>query len=196
MTKPWLIVAALALVAPAHAVYKIVGADGKVTYTDLPPPGAQGRVTTLYANGTSAAGVQLPLELRQPVSRFPVTLYTAPNCGPCDQGRALLRQRGVPYVEKTAQSDADREAWQQIVGGTDAPALRVGTQMIRALVREEWNSYLDAAGYPQQSKLPPNYEYPAPEPLVARQPSQPTPAAPARTTTPANEPTPPSGIRF
>jgi glutaredoxin len=194
-TKPWLIVAALALAGPAQAVYKIVGPDGKVTYTDLPPPGNPGQVTTLSSTGANRSTVQLPMELRQAVSRFPVTLYTTPNCGACDQGRQLLRQRGVPYVEKTVQSDADRDAWAGIVGGSDAPALRVGSQMVRALVREEWNSYLDAAGYPQQSKLPPNYEYPAAEPLVERQPPRATPAPPQRATTPSND-TPPSGIKF
>ena len=101
----------------------------------------------------------------------------------------------MPYVEKVAQSDADHEAWASIVGGMEAPALRVGSQMMRALVREEWNSYLDAAGYPQQSKLPPNYEYPAAEPLVERQAPRPGPTPPPRATTPANEP-PPSGIKF
>ncbi|HEU4644591.1 MAG TPA: DUF4124 domain-containing protein, partial [Burkholderiales bacterium] len=31
-------------VGAAHAQFKVVGPDGKVTYTDRPPPAAEGRV--------------------------------------------------------------------------------------------------------------------------------------------------------
>ena len=37
----------------------------------------------------------LPFELRQAASRYPVTLYTAATCIPCDNGRQMLQQRGT-----------------------------------------------------------------------------------------------------
>lgn len=195
--KPLLIVAMLALAGPAHALYKIVGPDGSVTYTDLPPPPGSGQVSTL---SPPAAGnrspVQLPLELREATAHHPVTLFTTQSCPACDQARELLRQRGVPHVEKTTQSEADREAWPRIVGGIEAPVLRIGSQTVRTLDRDEWNSHLDAAGYPQQSMLPPNYEFPAPEPLVPREEARPTPAPP-RTAPPASETAPTApGVKF
>src|ERR1700737_4295278 len=69
----------LLLVAmPSHAQYKIAGADGRLTYTDRTPSAAEGRITALGArNAVAAPEVELPFELRQPVSRYPVTLYVS-----------------------------------------------------------------------------------------------------------------------
>jgi glutaredoxin len=198
LPHPLLALLALAATAgPAQALYKVVGPDGKITYTDRAPDTATpGKVTGLSASGAPAADASLPQELRQPVSRYPVTLYTAPDCAPCDEARNLLRQRGIPYTEKTATSAEDREAWGRIVGGPESPAVKIGGQSLRGLQADRWNEYLDAAGYPKQSKLPANYQWPTAEPLIPRQ------AAATRTPPPITErnPLPPAspstGIRF
>jgi len=96
LALPLLLLCAL----PCHALYKVVGPDGKVTYTDRMPSVNDGKVTPLNATGNAVADTALPLELRQAVSRYPVTLYVIANCAPCDSARALLRQRGVPHAEK------------------------------------------------------------------------------------------------
>ncbi len=187
--------------APLYAQYKVVGPDGKVTYTDRPPAAASGKVTELGGRGGVAAeNAALPLELRQAVSRYPVTLYASVGaCEPCDGARQLLRQRGIPYSEKSVQNAEDADALERLSGGRDAPTLSIGSQTLRGLAPEVWNSYLDAAGYPRDSRLPPNFAYAPATPLVAR-------AAPpaARTTEPqaeqrpAGTPVPPvnSGIKF
>jgi glutaredoxin len=194
----WAGAACVALLAttPAWAVYKVVGPDGKVTYTDRPPNAAEGQATAADANGAAAGNAGLPYELRTLASRYPVTLYTTPDCAPCDAGRQLLRQRGVPFQERVSDNSAQAlQAWQQRLGGNQAPALTIGSQVLTGFSPGSWNGYLDAAGYPRQSKLLPGYTPPAPQPLVPRaapQTSAPAPAAPA---TPP--PTPASGgFRF
>jgi glutaredoxin len=179
-------VAALAMLAvtgAAHALYKVVGPDGKVTYTDRAPAGTPGQVTALKPGGQPAPEVQLPLALRQVIARYPVTLFTTTSCKPCEEARQLLRERGVPFAEKIASSTEDREVWERTLGGPEAPAVRIGTQILRGLTPAEWNAYLDAAGYPRASSLPPGYEFPVAEPL-----SPPRPTATAR----APSPEPPS----
>ncbi len=163
----------LVAVLPAFAQYKVIGPDGRITYTDRPP--IQGRVTAVNARGTAAsagsgaADAALPLELRQPVARYPVTLYTLSGaCDPCSAARQLLRTRGVPYVEKQVISADDGEALERLSGGRDAPTLAIGTQYMRGLAPEVWGSYLDAAGYPRESRLPTGYVFPAPTPIVER----------------------------
>ena len=85
----------------SQALFKIVGPDGKVTYTDVPPSStAAGKVTSLGAAGAAQSEVALPLELRQAVARYPVTLFVTGACEPCDSGRQLLRQRGIPFNER------------------------------------------------------------------------------------------------
>ena len=195
--------AALLVTLPVLAQYKVVGPDGKVTYTDRAP--AQGKVTPLSArnsNGPAAPDAGLPAELRQVAGRYPVTLYTiAGACELCSAARQLLRQRGIPYTEKQVTSPEDNDALEKLSGGRDVPTLSIGSQTLRGLASEVWSSYLDAAGYPRESRLPANYQYAAPTPLTEREPTRAaraadaTPAAPAA---PAPEPAAvnPTGIKF
>ena len=176
-------VALLSLIAtgPAHAQYKVIGADGKVTYTDRPAVTAGSKVTPIGMRGTASGPTDgaLPLELRQPAAKYPVTLYTVTgSCEPCESARQLLRQRGIPYAEKQVQGAEDSEALERLSGGRDAPTLAIGTQMMRGLAPEVWGSYLDAAGYPRESRLPASYTYAAATPIVERRDaSAPKPAS-------------------
>ncbi len=160
----------LLLALHGHAAYKVVGPDGKVTYTDRPPITERGnKITALGAGGAAVAeSVALPLELRQAVSRYPVTLYVTSNCEPCDTGRSLLRQRGIPHTEKQVLSGEDSDALLRMSGSRDAPTLMIGSQAVRGLAPDVWASYLDAAGYPRESRLPANYQFPAATPLTER----------------------------
>jgi glutaredoxin len=187
--------AALLAAAPLFAQYKVVGPDGKVTYTDRPPSATTGKVTELSARGSAGGeSTVLPLELRQPASRYPVTLYSSGGtCDPCEAARQLLRQRGIPYVEKSVQSPEDADAFERLSGGRDAPTLSIGSQMLRGLAPEVWNSYLDAAGYPRDSRLPPGYQYPPATPLVARAAPAPRQAQAPVEERPAGTPVPPAG---
>ncbi|HEX7440553.1 MAG TPA: glutaredoxin family protein [Caldimonas sp.] len=182
-------VALLALlgVTPSQAQYKVIGADGKVTYTDRPPNAGEGRVTALGARSAPSAGESdLPFELRQVASRYPVTMYVSSGaCEPCESGKALLRQRGIPYTEKQVLSADDSEALEKLSGGRDAPTLTIGSQVLRGMSADIWNSYLDAAGYPRESKLPATYQPRPASPIVERREAvaaRPAPpAAPAPT---------------
>jgi hypothetical protein len=44
----------------------------------------------------------------------------------------------------------------------------IGAQVVRGMSAESWTSYLDAAGYPKESKLPASYQFPAATPLTER----------------------------
>ncbi len=185
----------LALAATAvHAqgIYRIVGPDGSVSFTDR-PPAAAARIEPLGRAGAAPAAPALPPGLREVAARFPVVLYTVPQCAPCDRGRQLLRARGIPHEERVADPQTDAEAWLRALGSTDAPGLTVGAQVLRGFGEDEWHTTLDLAGYPRQSRLPANRPHPAPLPLVAR------PAQPAAEPPPVALPPPlpaPGGFRF
>lgn len=191
---------------PSQAQFKIVGPDGKVTYTDRQPSASEGKITSLGAHDAPAVAgdATLPLELRQATARYPVTLYTlAGACEPCESARQLLRKRGIPYTEKQVQSAEDSEALERLSGGRDAPTLSIGTQVMRGLAPEVWGSYLDAAGYPRESKLPATYQYPPATPLTERRVANAAraPVARASEPRPAEPPAPasannPAGIKF
>jgi glutaredoxin len=196
--RSMLALAALLAALPGHAMYKVVAPDGKVTYTDVPPSGSGSRIVPMGAAAAatqSAPEVSLPGELRQAVARYPVTLYAATNCEPCDAGRRWLRERGIPFSEKTVTSGEDVDTFRRITGSSDLPALMVGPQVLKGLSPEQWASYLDAAGYPRNSQLPRNYQYPAATPMVERKEAAPRAAVPAPAPA-APEPPPVGGFKF
>ncbi|MBA4177205.1 MAG: NrdH-redoxin [Leptothrix sp. (in: Bacteria)] len=172
---------------PAWAQYKVIAPDGSVTYTDRPPYESKLRIMPI-GRSAPAGGTEigLPIELRQATARYPVTLYTTADCAPCDSARKLLQQRGIPYTERTIGSDEDAQALERLVGGRTVPALTVGAQPLRGFAESDWASYLDAAGYPRESKLPRNWPATVASPLVQRavaaapeaRPAPPPPAAP------------------
>ena len=86
--------------AHAQAVYRIVGPDGKVTFSDRAPDTAA-KPAQSTTSGTGATGAALPYELQQVATRFPVTLYTGTDCTPCNNARNLLVGRGIPFTERT-----------------------------------------------------------------------------------------------
>lgn len=166
-----LLIVLLGLSQASLAQYKVVAPDGRVTYTDRPPTEGGSKVTPLRAQGGAESELaRLPLALREPVARYPVTLYTSSDaCRPCDSARALLRQRGIPYVERQAQSNEDMRQLEAIVGALEVPALTIGSQVLRGFAPDSWQGYLDAAGYPRSSVLPSSYQPPAATPLSGNQ---------------------------
>lgn len=193
-----LVLLALAAAGAAQAQYKVIGPDGKVTYTDRPPSSSTAKVTPLASRDAGAAGdAALPLDLRQPVAKYPVTLYTVSGaCEPCQAARQLLRQRGIPFAEKQVQSPEDTDALERLSGGRDAPTLAIGSQFLRGLAPDVWSSYLDAAGYPRDSRLPPTYQYAAATPLVDKREATAATVAASRPPVAAPAPAPTPGIKF
>lgn len=190
--------------APAQTVFRVVGPDGKITFSDKPPVSGA-NVTAVEAGGkaTGTSGPALPFALRQVVSKYPVTLYSSSNCAPCSAGRALLTSRGIPFTEKTVSTAEDAEALQRISGESSLPFLTIGGQQIKGYSDAEWTQFLNAAGYPTASALPVNYQNPAATPLVAiqkpvpavkAQESRTAPAAPSRA--PVDNTANPAGIKF
>ena len=194
----------LAAAAQAQQVYRIVGPDGKVTFSDLPPPVSSSARTTSSAGSTSGgAATALPYELRQVAIKYPVTLYTSENCGPCASARSLLTSRGIPFSEKTIATQEDSKALQRVSGDTSLPFATIGGQQLNGFSDAEWTQFLNAAGYPAASALPPNYRQAAATPLVAvaAAPSAASAAPPARPAAPVAAPPAastnnPAGIRF
>ncbi|MGV8805371.1 MAG: glutaredoxin domain-containing protein [Polaromonas sp.] len=201
--------AAASLAAPwaqAQQVFRIVGPDGKVTFSDQPPPSAStasnGKVSEAgvsaatagtataasTASTASTATAALPFELRQVPLKYPVTLYANDSCAPCGAARSMLTSRGIPFSEKTVTTAADTEALQRLSGEASLPFLTIGSQQLKGFSDAEWTQFLNAAGYPARSVLPANYRAPAPKPLVTQATAAPAVASPNAGATAEAEP--------
>lgn len=191
------LLATLVLAGAAQAQFKVVAPDGTVTYTDRPP--ATGKAQKLQPGGNASAGVELPFELRQAVARYPVTLITAAACAPCDAGRRLLQERGVPYTERSAGSNDDLDELRRLEQTAELPVLRLGAQRTIGFGADEWTGLLDAAGYPRRSVLPVGYKAAPAQPLApprVAEPVQPQPRLLPAPMAPAPTVPAPGGIRF
>ena len=165
-----LAVTALALASTgAIAQYKWQTPDGGIVYSDLPPPSGVKMITDRHGRSMAGADddVQLPFTLKNAMGKYPVVLYSAPDCPPCKSARDLLTSRGVPFAEKTVSTGADFDAFKRI-GFNDGsfPALSVGAEKVSGFEPNSLSRLLDNAGYPKGSMLPSRYKQAEAQPLT------------------------------
>jgi glutaredoxin len=191
----------------AQQLYRIVGPDGKVTFSDQPPPSADAKVTVgrggRFASDAQSNNQALPFELRESANKFPVTLYTGKDCDPCSSARNALNAHGIPFNEKTIESTDDVEAYRKFGSIDSLPLVTIGGKQLAGFNENEWAQYLDAAGYPKTSILPASYRKPAAVPMVAKAaattasaPQAVNPTRASTATAPARNPSNPAGIKF
>ena len=180
--------------ATAQQIFRFIGPDGRVTFSDRPQAGAS---SAAPAGATPPAGnsdvAALPFELRQAATSYPVTLFSGPECAPCTQGRAMLTSRGIPFAEKTVTTNEDIEALKRLVGIATLPVVTIGGQQLTGYSEFEWAQYLDAAGYPKTSQLPATYRRAPASPLVVAHEAKPVRQAPPAPEAPAPVPVAPPG---
>jgi len=192
--KSWVLflvlLSACAAVQADH--YRWVDADGKVNYSDQPPPANIKQVERIKSAGGKPGDAPLPYALQQAVTNFPVTLFVS-ECGDaCSRARELLAKRGIPYTEMDATDPATQEELKKLTGGAiQVPVLKVGSDTTKGFEEGKWNTSLDAAGYPQTAVIAPRPPTKPPKPAAA----PPPPAAvapPAAAVPPAEQPATPS----
>jgi glutaredoxin len=173
--------AALSTLAQAQALYRYLDANGRVVYSDQPPPPSARDVQPKRLPENVIETDPVPLATRQAATRFPVTLYTF-DCDVCREAQAMLAKRGVPHETVIVSEEKGAARLKTLTGKQAAPVLQIGDkQVIEGYNEERWQASLDQAGYPKSA--PPLREPPARAPAAAPTAAPPAAAAP----TPANE---------
>lgn len=174
---------ALLFGASAQAqMYRWVDKDGKVHYTDQPPPPSEAKkIEEKKFGGNLVQGENLPYATQQAAKNFPVTLYTG-DCGStCTQAKTYLTKRGVPYSERLpSKNQADFELFKIITKENVIPFLQVGSStQLKGFDEAAWGAALDQAGYPKTNPFPagqqPKPTEPGKEPPPANTPATPKP---------------------
>jgi hypothetical protein len=147
-----LIAAAIVAIVCADASaqsYRWLDKNGRVHYTQTPPPADARNVQKLDLRGSVVESSGLPYATQIAAKNFPVTLYTSADCGaPCDQARALLVKRVVPFREISVVDQQGIDEVEKIAGKDRVPLLTVGSQVQSGFLTDAYNSLLDSAGYP------------------------------------------------
>lgn len=180
-----LVLACVSATALAQA-YRWVDKDGRVHYTDTPPPPELARNVDQIStrSGTVADSQPLSYSLQQAVKVNPVKLYTFSGCSAaCTDAKAHLAKRGVPYTEVSVDAPEKREELKRVSGSLNVPVLVVGTTVKQGFEAGMYDAALDNAGYPKTSQLLPGQqarqeEKPAPKPAAAANTPPETPKGP------------------
>ncbi len=189
-------------------LYKWTDANGKLHFSDTPPPDT-GKVSKVKGANGGADAPNLPYTLSNAMRNHPVTLYTSSACTGCDAGRSYLREHGIPYAEKTVNTNADIDRLKAAGGDGSLPYITVGSAKMAGFEAGAWDAMLKNAQYPSSKMLPPGYQFAgavaaapvAPKPSAAELEAQ-RRAAAERTeqnrapAAPEASPTAPPGFRF
>lgn len=174
---------AAAFAAPVAAqAYRWVDKDGKVHYSQTPPPPSQAvKVEKRSAGGSVVESTQLPYATQQAAKNHPVTIYTAEACADaCKEARALLTQRGVPFREVAVTDEATRAELKKVSGGDQVPVMTIGSQVTKGYLADMWHTALDSAGYPRAGPpLAAKAQKPAAQAAAAKAPVEAAPQQPA-----------------
>jgi len=145
-----LLLGAVALAtAQTQQVYRYVDPEGRVVYSDKPPPAdaRDAQAKRIGRNTIETSSLSYAAVLAE--QRYPVTLYTF-GCGlVCDTAAALLNKRGVPHTVVDVGQNDGAEKLKRLTGGLDAPALQVGDQYTTGYNESRWQNMLTDAGYPE-----------------------------------------------
>ena len=160
--------------AAAQSLYRYIDANGRVVYSDQPPPPSAKDVQARKLPENVIETDPTPLAARQAAERFPVTLYTF-DCDICREAQALLAKRGIPFETVVVTEEKGAARLKALTGKQSAPVLQVGDkQVLQGYNEERWQAVLDDAGYPrtpppqraQTARASPAVE-PAPKPDAA-----------------------------
>lgn len=150
MNTAALVAIAIALAAGplgAAQLYRWVDEKGHVEWRDTPPPAGAKNVEQRNVGSNTIQTSTLPYSVQQAVKNFPVTLWVY-DCGePCTTARRHLVRRGIPHTERNAEKE--RDALKKLTGSLEAPVLVVGSKQLKGYLDTDWDSALDAAGYPR-----------------------------------------------
>lgn len=153
----------LSATAGAQSVYRWVDANGRVQYSDQPPPPNAKDVQQRSVGGSSIQNNEMSLEAADAQKKNPVTLYVS-ECGEaCDAAKAYLNKRGIPHtvVDPTRSLELNKK-FKEETGGSVVPVIKVGERRLSGWSEQSWASALDSAGYP---KTPP---FAKPKPIEDR----------------------------
>ncbi len=138
--------------------YRWTDDKGRVHFTSTPPPagakGVQKRGAAAPAAAAPDAGAE-PYLLQQARKDFPVTLYSAPGCEPCEEARKLLNARGLPFKEVGVIEIPQIEELKKMFGEATVPIMTVGRTVQKGFEQSAYHGLLDSAGYPKTGELPP-----------------------------------------
>lgn len=130
--------------AVADKVYKWIGPDGEVHYSNT-PPGRDARAREVPLVIPSFGG-EAEVSTAGGVGRG-VRIYTTASCGYCKRALAHLRKRSVPFTEYDVQTSTTGKLDYRRLNGRGVPIILIGNQRMDGYSEPRLEEMLRKAGY-------------------------------------------------
>jgi glutaredoxin len=127
MNKPTLLLFALLVCAALDAradIYKVVGPDGKISYTDKEPQTVGAKSEKLKIQTYSGA----PSVSNSGTSVRKVTILSAEWCGICTRAKNYMKSRGIAFEEWDIDRSDFARAKMRELGARGVPVILAGGQ--------------------------------------------------------------------
>lgn len=137
----------------AQVLYKSIGPDGRVTYTDRPPAeGTIAKTMRVEDLPNTALPTKTLAELEQLRKSAPkvtvmptgVVLFSASWCGYCRLARGYLAQKGIEYQEVDVDTPAGKLAFVQAGGRGGVPLLIANGHKLRGFTVQAYDTLFAA----------------------------------------------------
>lgn len=108
-----------------HAgIYKWVDANGKIHFSDHPPPHVESREIKLRINTYENSRISVSNGVFVPENS--VVLYSTAWCGSCKRAKAYFRQFDIPYTEYDVEKSQKGRRDYRTLNGKGVPIILVG----------------------------------------------------------------------
>ncbi len=149
--------AACVLATPARGetLYKTIGADGRVEYTDRPPAQGKAVKTLNFADLPATPLPESVLRYREELQKSlkdrlanagkrsgEPQLFTAVWCGYCRKAKSYLAQRGVAFREHDIDTPDGQLAFAQAGNASGIPLLLLGEQRVQGFSAAAYDALL------------------------------------------------------
>jgi len=122
-------------------------ADGRVQYSDKPPPGVKSRPLESRINSYSGAPRVSGRASSIGVTRPEVKMYATDWCGYCRKAREYFARNGIHYTELDVEKSEAARVEYKSMGARGVPLILVGTQRMNGYSEQRLAQMLKAAGY-------------------------------------------------
>lgn len=135
--------------AQADTLYKWVDSQGRISYHDQPPPEGAGYRVEEKVLGTGNKHKEDD-KLAKVAEKYPIILYSVPDCGSCDLARLYLEKRKVPFTEQNLNTNPElQQTLKKKIGSLSAPTIMIGEKVMKGYVESVLEGELDGVGYPK-----------------------------------------------
>jgi glutaredoxin len=143
----------------AETLYKVVGSDGKVTYTDRPPAEGSTVTSLQFANAPSSplpesvlkyqAELQKSLQNRlaqagKPEPGGTPVLFIATWCGYCTRAKAYLKAKAIAFREVDIDTADGGRAYFEAGGRKGVPLMVAGDKRLQGFSEGAYDKFFAA----------------------------------------------------